>query len=60
MFQMLDEELGPVSTQFAFDHFRQHSEDKTTVRENSSLGQTSDKGDPSEVAFFSLSLTQQT
>lgn len=31
MFQMLDNELGPESTQFAFDHFRQHSEEKTVV-----------------------------
>lgn len=31
MFQMLDNELGPESTQFAFDHFRQHSEEQSVV-----------------------------
>lgn len=35
---MLDEDLGPVSTQFAFDHFRQQSEEKTTIGESSSFG----------------------
>lgn len=35
---MLDEDLGPASTQFAFDHFRQQSEEKTTIGETSSFG----------------------
>lgn len=38
MFQMLDDDLGPVSTQFAFDHFRQHSEEKSSTAKNNSFG----------------------
>lgn len=34
MFQMLDDDLGPVGTQFAFDHFRQQSEEKRATKDN--------------------------
>lgn len=54
MFQMLDEDLGPVSTQFAFDHFRQLSEEKTTIGESGSFGHGRDGNyvDSFEVAIF--------
>lgn len=39
MFQMLDNDLGPESTQFAFDQFRQNSEEKTIVGKSSLLAQ---------------------
>lgn len=53
MFQMLDDELGPVSTvQFAFDHFRQHSDEKTTVGMSSSCnGREGNEADSFEVVF---------
>ncbi|KAJ6636186.1 Inositol hexakisphosphate and diphosphoinositol-pentakisphosphate kinase [Pseudolycoriella hygida] len=38
MFQMLDDDLGPASTQFAFDNFRQYSEDKATAAKGLSFG----------------------
>ncbi len=37
MFQMLDNELGP-ECQFAFDHFRQNSEEKTLVGKGCTFG----------------------
>lgn len=38
MFQILDDDLGSVSTQFAFDHFRQHSEEKSITAKSNSFG----------------------
>lgn len=54
MFQMLDDDLGSVSTQFAFDHFRQHSEEKTTTAKSSSFGngRESNKMGSFEVVLF--------
>lgn len=43
MFQMLDNELGPESTQFAFDQFRQNSEEKTVVGKSSLIAQDREK-----------------
>ncbi|XP_037050374.1 inositol hexakisphosphate and diphosphoinositol-pentakisphosphate kinase isoform X3 [Bradysia coprophila] len=43
MFQMLDNELGPESTQFAFDQFRQNSEEKTLVGKSSLIAQDREK-----------------
>lgn len=43
MFQMLDNELGPESTQFAFDQFRQNPEEKTVVGKSSLIARDRDK-----------------
>lgn len=53
MFQMLDDDLGP-DTQFAFDHFRQHSEEKTAIGKSSSFGDGRDGNvvDSFEVVIF--------
>lgn len=53
MFQILDDDLGSViSTQFAFDHFRQNSEEKSTTAKSSSFGRECNELDSFEVVIY--------